>query len=155
MATGKELKKIARKRVSTAKSLIDAGDWEMAVYMMAMALELALKAASCKALRLEIYPETNDEADKYFKSHKFDRLLKISGLTDVFSVRKPMINANAFQNWSNFTAPLVFGDKDYTAMRYDPRMQANFQEVNARALYNALYEDKDSILKTMTGLRRW
>lgn len=155
MATGSELKKIARKRVATAKTLIDTGDWEMAVYMMAMALELALKSAACKALRFETYPETNDDADKYFKSHKFDRLLKISGLSDVFSIRVPMVNSNAFQNWSNFTGPLVFGEKDYTSMRYDPKMQANFKEQTVRNLYYALYEDKDSILKTMTGLRRW
>ncbi|MBL8159016.1 hypothetical protein JNJ66_01005 [Candidatus Saccharibacteria bacterium] len=155
MASGIDLKAIARSRVVIAKKLIDMKDWEMAVYVMAMALELALKAAACKALRFETYPEANHDDDKYFKSHKFDRLLKISGMTDVFSVRKPMINANAFQNWSIFTAPLIFGNKDYTAMRYDPRMQANFQEANAKALYDALYADDDSILKTMTRLKRW
>jgi HEPN domain-containing protein len=155
MASASELKGLSRKRRRTVKMLLDGGDYETAVYMMALTLEIALKAASCKALRLESYPETNSPEDSYFKSHKFDRLLKVSGLSDVFSVRKPMVNMDAFRNWSEFTQAFVFADRDYTAMRYDPRMQANFTENKARKLYTALYEDKDSILKTMTGLRRW
>lgn len=87
MASQKELKEIAKKRRVSAAHLIKCGDWEMAIYAMAMCLEIALKAASCKALKLEGYPETNDPNDIYFKSHNFDRLLRVSGMSDIFSVR--------------------------------------------------------------------
>ncbi len=155
MATKKELKRLAKSRRQTAKHLIDVQDWEMAIYMMAMSLELALKSASCHALKLEAYPESNDPNDKYFKSHNFDRLLRISGLTDIFSVRVPMINQNAFYNWGVFTQAFLFPDKDYIAMRYDPRMLATFNEAKAHQLYSALFEDDNSILKTMTRYRKW
>jgi len=155
MASGTELKNLSDKRRVTAKNLIDAEDWEMAVYMMAMSLELALKATSCYALKLEAYPETNDPNDKYFKSHNFDRLLRVSGLTDIFSVRNPMINQDAFYNWGIFTKAFLFPDKDYVEMRYDPRMLASFNKDRACELYKALYEDKNSILKTMTRYTRW
>jgi hypothetical protein len=155
MATGGELKKLAQNRRKTAKMLLDAGDWEMAVYMMAMCLELALKSASCKTLSFENYPETSDPEDRHFKSHKFDRLLRISGLLDIFSIRVPMKNIPAFFNWSIFTDAFLFADKDYTAMRYDMRMQASFNRAKAHELYRTLYGDKDSILKTMTRYRKW
>lgn len=127
----------------------------MAVYMMAMCLEISLKAASCRALKFESYPETNNPEDKHFKSHKFDRLIRISGMLDVFSVRSPMKDIQAFYNWSVFTQSFLFPDKDYTAMRYDPRMQATYNQQEAEKLYNALYEDGHSILKTMTRYNKW
>lgn len=155
MATGAELKKLAQNRRKTAKTLMEAGDWEMAVYMMAMCLELALKSASCKALKFEAYPESSDPEDKHFKSHKFDRLLRISGMLDVFSIRRPSRDLLAFYYWSVFTEAFLFPDKDYTAMRYDPRMQASFTEPKARELYAALYAHRNSILKTMTRYHKW
>jgi hypothetical protein len=127
----------------------------MAIYMMAMSLELALKSASCHALKLETYPETEDPKDTYFKSHNFDRLLRVSGLSDIFSVHIPMIDQAAFDNWSIFTQVFLFPDKDYVAMRYDPRMLASFNETKARELYAALCDSPNSILKTMTRHRRW
>jgi hypothetical protein len=155
MASCLELKKLTKKRRHSAKLLLDGGDWEMAIYMMAMALELALKSASCYALKLEAYPESNDSNDSYFKSHNFDRLLRVSGMMDIFSVRIPMKNQDAFDNLSIFTRVFLFPDRDYVAMRYDPRMLANFNEAKARELYAALYDDKNSILKTMTRYRKW
>jgi len=155
MATQAELKEIAKKRRLTAKRMLECQDWEMAIYMMAMSLELALKAASCHALRLESYPESSDPNDTYFKSHNFDRLLRISGMSDIFSVRIPMIDQDAFDNWGIFTQVFLFPDKDYVAMRYDPRMLASFTEAKARELYEAFYEDEHSIMKTMIRHHRW
>lgn len=155
MASGVELKYLAKKRRCSAKALLDVEDWEMAIYMMAMSLELALKAASCKALKLESYPETNDPNDSYFKSHNFDRLLRVSGLLDIFSVRIPMKNQDAFANWGIFTKAFLFPDKDYVEMRYDPRMLASFNKAKSLELYQALYEDENSILKTMTRYSKW
>ena len=155
MASQIELKTLSKKRRVSAKHMMDCKDWEMAVYMMAMSLELALKSASCRTLKLESYPETNDPNDTYFKSHNFDRLLRVSGMSDIFSVRLPMIDQDAFDNWGIFTQTFLFPDKDYVAMRYDPRMLASFTEIKAKQLYNALYEDGHSILKTMTRYHKW
>ena len=152
MATGKDLKTIARRRLTTVRHLMDAKDWEAAVYMMALTLELALKAAACKSLRLESYPEGGGDDDKYFKTHSFDRLLRISGCSDIFN---PTGNRDAFDNWSLFTGAFLFGGAPWMAMRYYPRMLANFTEVKAKEMYIELYEDDNSILKTMTGKSRW
>lgn len=130
-----------------------AQDWEAAVYMMALTLELSLKAASCKALRLESYPQSTSEHDKYFKTHNFDRLLRISGCADIFTLTG---NKDAFDNWSQFTSALIFGAaQDWIVMRYDPRMLALFTEAKAKEMYQQLYDDDNSILKTMTGKSRW
>jgi hypothetical protein len=130
-----------------------AKDWEAAVYMMALTLELALKAASCKVLRLDSYPESGSEHDKYFKTHNFDRLLRISGCADIFKLTG---DKDAFDNWSQFTGALIFGGtQDWIVMRYDPRMLALFTESKAKEMYKQLYDDDNSILKTMTGKSRW
>lgn len=155
MANGAELKGLSIKRKSAAKILIEAKDYENAAYMMGICLELALKAAACKTLRLEIYPESSDSEDSYFKSHKFDRLLRISGLSDLFSVRTIMVNQDAFDNWSTFTQAFIFADKEWVAMRYDAKMLATFNKKKVLQLYNALYEDKNSILKVIMKGRRW
>jgi hypothetical protein len=157
MATKDELRELSKKRIKTARSLICCDDWEMSAYMMAMALELALKAASCKSLRLQSYPDATSD-NKYFKTHNFDRLLLVSGMTDIFSVSIPMFDQNAFENWSIFTKAFLFNgkdDRDYVAMRYDSRMQAIFNEQKAKELFSSLYNDEHSIIKTMIRYRRW
>jgi succinate dehydrogenase flavin-adding protein (antitoxin of CptAB toxin-antitoxin module) len=153
MATGKELKEISQKRANSAKHLLDAEDWEGAVYMMALSLEIALKAAACKALRLETYPEGQNRDDEYFKTHNLDRLPRVSGCSDIFQVTG---NPDAFDNWSLFTGAFVFGSaQHWIAMRYDPKMLAIFTEEKAKELYKALYQDDNSILRAMTGELRW
>ncbi|MBN1584924.1 HEPN domain-containing protein [Candidatus Uhrbacteria bacterium] len=87
MSDQKELKRIAKMRLRTAKILIDGKDWDAAWYMMGYALECALKAVVCKTLHLSKYPKQVDGADKssFFMTHRFDRLQVVSGLCDLFS----------------------------------------------------------------------
>jgi hypothetical protein len=153
MATGKELKLISQKRLTTVRHLMIAEDWEAAVYIMALSLEIALKVASRRALRLESYPQSTSERDKYFKTHNFDRLLQIGACADIFKLTG---NKDAFDNWSQFTSALIFGGTQvWIVMRYDPRMLALFMETKAKEMYIQLYEDGDSILKAMTRKSRW
>jgi len=154
MATGLELKAISKKRLKTVGYLLSAKDWEAAVYLMGMTLEIALKSAACKALHLDNYPESQHIDDGYFKTHSFDRLLRISGCSDIFSLKG---SQDAFDNWSLFTEAFIFGGSSgkWMAMRYDPKMLATLTEVKAKDLYSQLYEDENSILKLMTERRRW
>lgn len=61
MANGPTLRKISIARVKSARLLIDAEDWDGAAQMMGLALECALKAACCKALGLNTYPEKHSD----------------------------------------------------------------------------------------------
>jgi HEPN domain-containing protein len=152
MANRLELKIIAKKRLRTVQVLMRAEDWEASVYMMALVLELALKAAACKSLRLENYPEGKKKDDDCFMTHKFDRLQRISGCSDLFNLAT---NKDAFDNWSQFTGAYLWSGKDWTSMRYHPKMLEQYNKEKAEELYNALYEDENSILRVMTGARRW
>ena len=56
MIIGADLRKLTYKKIETVKRLIADGEWEAAAYLMGYILECALKAASCKSLRLSSYP---------------------------------------------------------------------------------------------------
>jgi len=151
MANTSDLKQICLARAKSAKTLIDAGDWDGAAYMMAYSLEVALKAASCVALRLDAYPErtSNKQIDSCFMSHKFDQLLVISGLTDLFNITG---SPQAFRNWSDFVQEF---QGEWVNMRYNPQILANFDKIKVERLYQNLVEDKESIINTIDGNKRW
>jgi len=130
---------------------MDADDWDGAAYIMGYALETALKAASCIALKLDTYPErtSNKSIDNCFMSHKFDQLLVISGLTDLFSITS---SAEAFKNWSEFVQEY---QGDWVNMRYNPQILVNFDKIKVERLYQNLQDDKDSIIKTIESNKRW
>lgn len=121
MATGAELKKLSKARLRTVKVLMDGKDWEGAAYMMGYVLETLLKSASCKALRLNQYPDDYNKHDKkitnFFMNHVFDQLLYISGLSDIFTPTSS--NTIAYYHWSQFTS-MYLGD--WIKMRYDPNL---------------------------------
>jgi hypothetical protein len=148
---GQSLKTLAHKRRKTAKILIDAEDWVIAAYIMGHTLECALKASTCKTLKLNSYPPVTrkGEDSNFFKSHEFERLLIVSGLGDVFS---PYGDVSAYQNWSAFTIEYA---GDWVSMRYNDQAHEKFTEHKVKSLYNNLYEDADSILKTIARKRRW
>jgi hypothetical protein len=115
MATREELKTIAKERLKVVKILINAKDWHGAAYMMAWSLECALKAMVYKTLHQISYPaETKKgDIDKYFMTHKFDNLLLVSGLQNIFSPQGPV---DAYRNWSDFTKEF---QGDWPSIRYD------------------------------------
>lgn len=149
MANAFELKKICQARIKSAKTLMDAEDWDGSAYMMGYALETALKAASCTALHLDTYPErtNNKSIDSCFMSHKFDQLLVVSGLTDLFSVTE-----EAFRNWSDFVQEY---QGDWVNMRYNPQILVTFDKIKVAGLYHNLKDDENSIINTIESNKRW
>ena len=119
--------------------------------MMGYALEVALKAAACKALRLDEYPSNtrNKSIDGYFMSHKFDQLLVISGLSDLMSLTGPAV---AYKNWSEFVQEYP---GDWPSMRYDHDIKLKFDADKVARLYKNLYSDRESIIQTLARKKRW
>ena len=153
MATAQELKSLANKRRLTVISLMNAQEWDVAAYMMAHTLEYALKAAICKTLKLNSYPPlTQSGAEvREFKIHDFERLLILSGLRDVFSI-SGKFGLRPYQNWSDFTLEFP---SEWVILRYDDASHRKYNESKVKSLYNSLYSDPESILKTIAGKRRW
>jgi hypothetical protein len=149
MVSHKELKSIAHSRIKSAKILIDGGDWDGAAQMLGLALECALKAAVCKNLRIQNYPESHKDkkVPEFFMTHAFIRLLLLSGLSDIFTAAG---DALAFANWSNFT---IQYPGEWTSMRYDSGRK--FDETTVRGLYINLFADTNSIIKTIAKKKRW
>lgn len=149
MVDNLRLKRIIRQRLRTVQILIQADDWDVAAYMMGLVLECALKAAVCKTLKLIKYPEytKNKKIDDYFMTHKFDQLLIVSGLSDVFSDRG---NIDAYRNWSEFTSEFL---GDWPTMRYDP--ERNWNALKVKNLYTNLTDPKHGILTEIKKRKKW
>lgn len=149
MANRKELIKVTKARLKSANTLIAASDWHGAAYMLGYVLECALKATVCKTLHLVSYPENtrNIKIDTYFMTHRFEELLLVSGLEDIFSARGP---APAWQNWSNFVIEYT---GDWTSMRYD--INRIWTEAKIRKLLSNLVEPKYGIISIIKDKKRW
>lgn len=151
MANQSELRQLSRARIKTVRTLINGEDWDAAAYMMGYVLELALKAASCKALKLKSYPAnaSHKTVANFFQSHIFDQLIVISGLSDLFSLDG---TEESHRNWSLFVQEYPW---NWPEMRYDPNIIVRFDESKINNLYTYLYDDEQSIIKTIAGKRRW
>lgn len=149
MANGKELREISKGRLRSAKILMDCKDWHGAAYMLAYALECALKAATCKTLNLIVYPENtkSKHINSYFMTHRFEQLLVVSGLEHIFS---PRGTADAWQNWSDFTLAYP---ADWPAIRYDLSM--NWDEVKVKKLYSNLTDASHGIVTIIKERKKW
>jgi hypothetical protein len=143
--TGKELKENATRKIKLVKRLIVQKECELAAYLMGEVLECALKAASCRTLKLNKYPPFTiaNKLAEGFKTHDFEQLLIVSGLTDIFGYTN--------QNWSNFTYSYP---GSWTEMRYSD-MSQKFSAEKVRELADNLYGSTDSIITVITKRRRW
>ena len=118
--------------------------------LLGYVLECALKAATCKTLNLVSYPDHNNKnqnVSSYFMTHKFEQLLVVSGLENIFSSRG---SANAWKNWSDFTLEYP---GDWPAMRYDTKK--TWDEIKVKKLFNNLNEPKHGILSIIKEKRKW
>jgi hypothetical protein len=149
MANCEELKKIAKARLKSAETLMAAKDWHGAGYMLGYALECALKAVTCKTLNLVTYPENhkNDKINLYFMTHRFEQLLIVSGLENIFSSRGPQ---EAWENWSDFTLEYP---GEWPSMRYDSKTV--WDEIKVERLYKCLMKPKSGILKIIERRKKW
>ncbi|MEW6210253.1 MAG: HEPN domain-containing protein [Acidobacteriota bacterium] len=76
-----DLRRIARGRLKDAEVLFAAGRYDGAIYLCGYAIEIALKARICRALKWQGYPATRKEFEGYlsFRTHDLDILLHLSG----------------------------------------------------------------------------
>jgi hypothetical protein len=152
MTSPENLKEITLARIKSAKILMDNKDWQGSAQMMGLALECALKASACRSLRIFNYPESHPKDKKipdFFKTHSFDRLLLLSGLSDIFSANSdPFI----FNNWSAFTIQF---QGEWTSMRYNDPKASPFTGKLVKELYNCLYADFNAIIRVIIRKRRW
>ncbi len=149
MHTQEQLRELTYKKIKTIQRLIKEEEWEVAAYLMGYALECALKAASCKALRLSSYPPIKSRGEATgFKTHEFEQLLAVSGLSDLFG---SVSSTPAYNNWSSFT---INYPGIWTSMRYED-MSAKFDESTVKELAKNLYDDNESIIGTIKRNRRW
>lgn len=151
MANYRELKIIAKARLRTAEHLIDVYDWEGAAYAMGWALECALKSIICKILHLTTYPSRRgNKDDEHFLTHRFDRLLIVSGLNDLFGPQ-----GSGFRAWSQFTKEYP---GDWPAMRYDLGQLTQFDKSKVEKLYKCLIDvdsESDGIFTILIKKKRW
>lgn len=116
MQSHSDLKKLTKARLSTFGLLIKGEDWEMSVYMMALCLELALKARVCRTLNLSEYPYNEGQGKKtkgFFKTHKFDDLALVAGMKHTFSA---IDKKGIFRLWNEFHEGIP--GENWTDMRY-------------------------------------
>ncbi len=129
-----ELKALAATRLLEAKSLFNKRLYDGACYLAGYVVELALKARICKTLDLAGYPESG-EISRAFKTHKFDDLIKLSGLERKFNKAKK-INGSLLRNWSLLT-------EWSEEFRYCP-IGTNTRK-HAQEIFNALEDPKDGV----------
>jgi hypothetical protein len=133
MANCSELKDISNARLKSARILMTAKDWEGAGYMFGYVLECMLKAVICKTLNLKEYPDTGQKDSEWFLTHRFDRLLRLSGLESIFSPK-----GSGFSAWSGFTQ---YYAGEWPAMRYEKSRLSPFTAITIPQLYNYLICD--------------
>jgi hypothetical protein len=97
-----DLRRMAKARVADAKSLISAGRYDGAAYIVGYGVEYMLKARiATGVLGKRGWPETKDEFDvlKGLSTHDLEKLLRISGReSKVLATRKSSWSF-VLQNW--------------------------------------------------------
>jgi HEPN domain-containing protein len=90
-----ELDKIAQARLDDAKALLAANRYDGAIYLCGYAVEVALKARTCRVLSWPGFPSTGGEFQPYksFQTHDLDVLLSLSG-------QEARIKQQHFAAWS-------------------------------------------------------
>ena len=131
MITSASLRKLARARLTDARTLLRAGRYDGAVYMGGYVVELALKARICRTLNWEGFPETRSEFLPLasFKTHDLDVLLSLSG-------RERAIRTSHLAEWSAVASwdPEVRYRVPGSAARADAELLIRSAEVLLRVL---------------------
>jgi HEPN domain-containing protein len=135
MATREELKTLASLRLQEADVLFAAGLYDGCVYLCGYVVELALKARVCAILDIDEYP-----AGHRFKTHDFDELKVLAGLSKELSYAKPVL----LDNWSEATR----WKPDW---RYEPA--GRYGRTAALDILKAIKDEPDGVLACIS--RRW
>ena len=81
MLSRSDLKKIAVGRLRDSEALLKMKRYDAAIYLCGYAVEVALKARICRALRWAEFPQSRGEFRDYqsFRTHDLNVLLHLSG----------------------------------------------------------------------------
>ena len=119
----KEFQQISRIRVQEARTLLNAGHYPGAYYLMGYSVECALKACVAKQVKRYDFPNKN-LANKAF-THDLEKLVEAAGLAPVFSTDR-RANPALEVNWAVV--------KDW---KESSRYELTITEAQARDLYSA------------------
>lgn len=126
-----DLRKLARARLTDAKSLLNARRYDGAIYIGGYVVEIALKARICQTLRWNAFPESRKEFESLttFRTHDLDVLLVLSG-------RERKIKTRHLAEWSAIATwdPEVRYRKPGSAMKADAELLVSSAEVLFKAL---------------------
>lgn len=134
-----DLQRLARLRVSEAKSLLDNNHFPGAYYLLGFSIECAFKACIAKQFRRHDFPDLRLVRDSY--SHNLERLLQLSGLgLDFKTARRD--NPSLELNWS-----IV---KDWSV---ESRYEWSVSERTVRDFYQAVNTRTNGVLPWLRA--RW
>lgn len=95
----KDLKKMSENRLKAIKASYESGLYNEVVSDAGLVLEFALKAAVCKAMNRDTYPEEI----KNYRTHNLEKLVNIARLRDELDKEKRN-NTDFYTNWSLLSA---------------------------------------------------
>ncbi len=133
-----DLQVLAEARVSDGTTLLDAGRFGGAYYMLGYSVECALKSAVAKQIREHDFPDKQLIVDSY--THDLSKLLKLSGLRAEFDA-KSAADSSFSVNWT--TA------KDWSETT---RYSTAITEVVARDLHAAITDPSSGVLPWLKTL---
>lgn len=90
-------RKISRQRVNEARSLLDAGYWPGAYYLIGYSVECALKACVSKQVKRYDFPDKKLANEAF--THNLEKLVRVAGLTPAFAKDRKS-NPNLELNWA-------------------------------------------------------
>lgn len=98
-----DLQLLSEARVEDAESLLRAGRWSAAYYLLGYSVECGLKACAARQFRQDEVPEKTVVTDFY--THRLDKLLGISGVKAALELRAGadqafQVNWNTVRDWS-------------------------------------------------------
>lgn len=143
MVNGSSLRELAIARLKTVKILLKNSEFDVAVYLLGYVVEFALKAIICKRLCLTEYPPSSDELERVFKTHHFDTLLVLSGLSNKINANAP---SSLWNNWSELT-------KWRVDMRYEPI--GTYSKADVEEKIKALEERPYGLLTWIKRYKKW
>lgn len=143
MVNGPSLKRLAIARLKTVKLLLQNNEFDVAVYLLGYVVEFALKAIICKKVNLIQYPPDSDELERVFKTHNFDTLLVLSGLSNDINANT---RGNLWTNWSELT-------KWRADMRYEPI--GTYTKIDVKEKIKALEDGSDGLLTWIKRNKKW
>ena len=94
MPTIDQLKYLSERRLEAAEALIESDIHDIAYQDSGYVIEFGLKAAICKKLEVNEYPQ-----EQKFYTHRYDDLIKLAGLDNELADKKA-VDREFMKNWS-------------------------------------------------------